>query len=310
MSSPADLPTTFSSDVQDFHNVSQPTDFATTLGTNATDIAGAADSAQPTNHAREFGIESFPASLTFTLIYVALLFIYIFRAMRNSTYVLWITALFCQIRIVSFAMRTALIKNERAAQNFDLVLAEQVIYGIGFFGVLYSTYTMVLDREIIKGTSGRGALSKVSGSRFFIRLCLFAAVGLGISGAIQAGVGTKQSTIDLGKKLRIVAAVIFFLITLLLVVHTALSISVESKLDEKDHSSLAPYGLHLLLVIANILLVREVFLLATTNKDEQFKEHLWYPFAAGTELAAIVFFLVPGIVPQKAELVEAKRNQD
>ena len=39
----------------------------------------------------------------------------------------------------------------------------------------------------------------------------------------------------------------------------------------------------------------------------QYKERLFYPFAAGTELAAIVLFLVPGLIPLKRELVEATR---
>ena len=43
-------------------------------------------------------------------------------------------------------MRTVLAKVESAGENFNLVLAQQIIYGVGFFGVLYSAYIMVLDR--------------------------------------------------------------------------------------------------------------------------------------------------------------------
>jgi len=52
----------------------------------------------------------------------------------------------CLVRVVSFAMRAALAKSEFAGENFDLVLAQQIIYGVGFFGILYSAYIMVLDR--------------------------------------------------------------------------------------------------------------------------------------------------------------------
>ena len=52
----------------------------------------------------------------------------------------------CLVRIVSFAMRTILAKSESAGENFDLVLSQQIIYGVGFFGILYSAYSMVLDR--------------------------------------------------------------------------------------------------------------------------------------------------------------------
>jgi len=82
---------------------------------------------------------------------------------------------------------------------------------------------------------------------------------------------------------------------------------VNGPLDEKDHSSLAPYGLYLLLMIALMLFVREIYFLATTGQLTQYKEQLFYPFAAGTELAAVLFFLLPGIVPLKRELVEATR---
>ena len=50
------------------------------------------------------------------------------------------------VRVVSFAMRALLAKSESAGENSDLVLSQQIIYGVGFFGVLYSAYTMVLDR--------------------------------------------------------------------------------------------------------------------------------------------------------------------
>ena len=43
-------------------------------------------------------------------------------------------------------MRALLAKSESAGENFDLVLAQQIVYGVGFFGILYSTYLMVLDR--------------------------------------------------------------------------------------------------------------------------------------------------------------------
>ena len=39
----------------------------------------------------------------------------------------------------------------------------------------------------------------------------------------------------------------------------------------------------------------------------QYKERLFYPFAAGTELAAVLLFLIPGLIPLKRELAEAIR---
>jgi hypothetical protein len=78
-------------------------------------------------------------------------------------------------------------------------------------------------------------------------------------------------------------------------------------LDEKGQSSLAPHGLHALLMVGLLLLVREIFYIATTNKMAQYQERLFYPFAACTELAAVLLFLIPGLVPLKSEVAEAIR---
>jgi len=265
---------------------------------------------QPENYAKAILINSFPLALIFTLIYIPLLGLFVFKAVRNSTYVLWITAFFCQVRVVSFAMRAVLAKSESAGENFNLVLAQQIIYGVGFFGILYSAYTMVLDRGLIKGTAGSSPLSRITGNRLLIRLALMAGVSLAVTGAVQAGVGTQQKTIDLGKHLKTIAIVIFLVVAALLVVHTIFSISAEAKKTsdaKQQQSSLAPYGLHILLLVGLLLLIREIFYIATNNKMQQYKEQLFYPFAAGTELAAVVLFLVPGLIPLKRELAEATR---
>lgn len=78
--------------------------------------------------------------------------------------------------------------------------------------------------------------------------------------------------------------------------------------DEKDHDSLASFGLYVLLFCGLLLLVREFFMLGTNGNILQYKERLFYPFAACTELLVVLFFLLPGITPQKHELAEAKEN--
>lgn len=50
------------------------------------------------------------------------------------------------MRIVAFVMRAVLARVDSAGRNFDLVLAQQIIYGAGFFGVLYAAFIIVLDR--------------------------------------------------------------------------------------------------------------------------------------------------------------------
>ncbi|KAF9648708.1 hypothetical protein BDM02DRAFT_3143842 [Thelephora ganbajun] len=264
---------------------------------------------QPENYAKALLINSFSLALVFACIYLPLLGVFVFKAVRNPTYVLWITAFFCQVRVVSFAMRAALAKSATAGQNFDLVLSQQIIYGVGFFGILYSAYIMVLDREFIKGTAGHSPLSRITGNRHLIRLALVAAVSLSITGAVMANTGTKQNTIDLGKQLRTASVVIFLVVAAFLVIHIMFSISTEMRntSGEKVQNSLAPYGLHILLLAGLFLLVREIFFVATNNKTTQYKERLFYPFAACTELAAVLLFLSPGLIPLKRELAEASR---
>jgi len=261
------------------------------------------------NYAQAIMIKSFPLALAFTSVYVPLLAAFLFKAVRNPTYVLWVTAFFCQVRIVSFAMRAVLTKSESAAENFDFVLAEQIVYGVGFFGILYAAYIMVLDRQIIKGTAGSSPLSRITENRIIIRLSLVAAVALSITGSIQSNTGSLQSTINTGKHLKTISIIIFLAVSGLLVLQTVFALLAESRRssDGKDHSSLAPHGLYILLLAGLLLLVREVFMLITNNKTTQYEERLFYPFAACTELAAVILFLSPGLVPLKRELAEANQ---
>jgi len=71
---------------------------------------------------------------------------------------------------------------------------------------------------------------------------------------------------------------------------------------------LSPHGLSILLMVGLILVLREVFFIITSNKTTQYEERLFYPFAACTELAAVLMFLGPGIIPLKRELAEAFRR--
>ena len=50
--------------------------------------------------------------------------------------------------MVSFTLRAILAGSESAGENLDLLVAEQIIYNTGFFGLLYSAYTLVLDRYV------------------------------------------------------------------------------------------------------------------------------------------------------------------
>jgi hypothetical protein len=157
---------------------------------------------------------------------------------------------------------------------------------------------------------------------------LLAAVSLSITGSVQANTGSQQSTVNTGKHLKTISIVIFLVVACLLVIQTVFANLAEARrssskwipglralepdtdgiLGEKEHSSLAPHGLHILLVAGLLFVVREAFLLVTNNKITQYQEHYFYPLAAGTELAAVLLFLTPGLIPLKRELAEASRE--
>ncbi len=43
-------------------------------------------------------------------------------------------------------IRAILIGSDSAGKNFGLFIADEVMFGIGFFGLLYAAYTLVLDK--------------------------------------------------------------------------------------------------------------------------------------------------------------------
>lgn len=65
----------------------------------------------------------------------------------------------------------------------------------------------------------------------------------------------------------------------------------------------ARHGHFILTAIAMLLLIREIFLVATLGDSSKANnEHYWYPFVATTELIAVMLYAIPGLVPTKSEL--------
>ena len=50
------------------------------------------------------------------------------------------------VRIAAFAVRAALATNEKAGENLNIYIAEQVLLSIGYFGLLFGAYDLVSDR--------------------------------------------------------------------------------------------------------------------------------------------------------------------
>lgn len=52
------------------------------------------------------------------------------------------------VRVTAFIMRAIIAASDSAAENKSLAIADEVLSGVGFFGLLYSAYTLVLDRYV------------------------------------------------------------------------------------------------------------------------------------------------------------------
>jgi len=215
--------------------------------------------------------------------------------------------LFCAIRVTAFVMRAVLAGSDSAGTDFGLFIGESIVYSVGFFGLLYSVYTLVLDREILSGSVVNTPISRITSNRHIIRLALTAAVVIGIVGSTESN-STKQSDINLSHTLRQVSVVIFLVVTALLAIHTLF-------LVREEHAALrrgslprtsfgSTYGMYILCLIVIFLLIREIYLTITTFQNISHQnEAAWYPLSALPELLAVLLFAVPGLVPDKRDLV-------
>lgn len=49
------------------------------------------------------------------------------------------------VRVVAFVIRAVMVKVVSAGENLGLLIGDQILFGIGYAGLLYSSYTLVLD---------------------------------------------------------------------------------------------------------------------------------------------------------------------
>ncbi|GLB35636.1 hypothetical protein LshimejAT787_0212010 [Lyophyllum shimeji] len=258
------------------------------------------------NYAKAFGIESVAAAIVFTIAYVPLFGWFVRQSFGRPTYVFFVLSFFCVVRMTAFIIRAVLAGSDTAGQNLGLLIGDEVLFGVGFFGLLYSAYTLVLDRRLLTNVPpGTDPLSQLTQNRRIFRLALTVAVALGIVGSTQA----QSSDPHKGNTLRIVSTVIFLVLTVLLVYQTVLLARIELHLTSGGYSTPAHqsfghgYGAYVLCVIALLLLVRETFTTATvSNYAKQYNEHFWYPLYALPEIVAVVLYATPGLVPPRSEL--------
>jgi hypothetical protein len=261
------------------------------------------------NYAHYAGIESVPAAIVFAVLYLPLFAWYVRQSISRPTYVFIMLAFFSIIRVVAFVTRAVLAGVDSAAKSRNLLIANQIIYGIGFLGLLWSAYTLVLDRELVSDTEKpRGLIPRVARNRHLYRISLSAAVILGIVGTVDLTTANgKQSDITLGNTLRKTSVIIYVVLVALLVYLTVMFVISEAKVAHSyrrgNDSFGSNHGTKILGLIAVLLLGREIFMVVTIgNLPRQQHEPYWYPFAAATEFLAVCLFITPGLVPPRSEL--------
>ncbi|KAF9021458.1 hypothetical protein BDZ89DRAFT_1115948 [Hymenopellis radicata] len=259
----------------------------------------------PINYAEAYGYSSLAAAIIFAIVYFPLLGFFIFKYITARTSVYISLSIFCLTRLVGFIIRAVEIDVESAATNESVLIADQVLFGIGFFGLLYSAYTLVMDRGdllAIPETHSRNIIDRIAGTRRLFRLILTAGVAIGIAGISSSSTGDSSSS-----TLRQASVIIFLVLTVVQVYLTVRLILNESAYARHfppvNNSLGVKHGSFILGAIAVLLLIREIFLTVTINDIQRAaNEHFWYPLVVIPEVLAVMLYCAPGLVPPKSEL--------
>lgn len=272
------------------------------------------------NFAKALGIESLPAAIVFMILYVALFAFFVYKSFTQPTTVHYMATSFSLIRVVTFAIRVALTSSKSAEQSLGVVIAEQVLSGVGYFGLLFSSYLLVMDRLLLTDAPpSNRPIVKLTHNRTFFRVLLLVAVILGIASAAKTN--SNGNIVSSSKSLHIASTIMFLVLTVVQVLHTIhlsrTRISEQSQYYMRGKDSLGVrHGNHILLVVSLLLLLREIFATATvTNATKQENEHFWYPLISLPEILVVLLYTIPGLVPRRDELpgnspVEVQRSTE
>ncbi|KAJ7573957.1 hypothetical protein C8J56DRAFT_1129261 [Mycena floridula] len=238
-------------------------------------------STAPIDYGKAFGFKSVPAAAIFAVLYAPLAALFIFQAIKHRRYVFFIACMFCQIRVAAFVIR--------AVDNLSLFTADEVLFGVGFFGLLYSAYTLCLDRQAIclrsDPTPPRG-LSRLTRNRMLFRLALMAGVVIGIiatTDALSSDASSRSTGVTLRKAIQTCRTGTLRICQLC---KESLSIGEIHHMKKLEPSIGQTHGHFFLLLIAGFLLIREIFLIATLgDTSKQNREELWYPLIALPEIS-------------------------
>ncbi|CAA7266695.1 unnamed protein product [Cyclocybe aegerita] len=238
--------------------------------------------------------------------------LFVFKSFKIPTYVHYVLSFFCLIRIAAFTLRIVLTASESAGENIGILIADEVLFGVGFFGLLYSAYTLVLNLESLSDRPPTtNPIIRLTQNRRMFRLALLVAVVIGVVAASGSNGGLNDNT---SSALRKTSTSIFLVLTVLQAFQTIYlaqtRISEPERFKRMQKSFGTRHGIFILVLISLLLLIREVFAAATVDDHvKQNNEHFWYPLLALPEILAVVLYAIPGLVPSKEELRAKEREE-
>lgn len=98
-------------------------------------------SSQDINYAKVFGIDSVAAAIVFATAYVPLFGWFVRQSFARPTYVFFVLSFFCIVRLTAFIIRSILAGSDTAGQNLGLLIADEVLFGVGFFGLIFCLHS-------------------------------------------------------------------------------------------------------------------------------------------------------------------------
>jgi len=253
--------------------------------------------------AKATGFHSVAAAIVFAVLYIPFFVWFIRQSIARPNYVYFVLTFFCAIRIAAFSVRAALAGIESAGENLSILIADEVLFGVGYFGLLYSAYTLVLDLESISDRPPpKNALLLLIRNRRLFRLAMTIAVALGIvSSTMHNGQSSTASA------LHKISVIIFLILTVLQAFQTLMLARMEhsgaTHFKQGNETFGKQHGIFILVCISLLLIVREAFSAATlANPSKQNNELFWYPLLAVPELLAVLLYATPDLVPRRDEL--------
>ncbi|KAJ7246776.1 hypothetical protein B0H12DRAFT_1053639 [Mycena haematopus] len=263
------------------------------------------------DYAAQFGMHSVAAAAIFAVLFFPLGCWFVRQSIKNTTYVYIILTLFCAMRVTAYIIRAIMANSISEGSILNLFIADQVLFGVGFFALLYSAYTLVIDRDVIAGGEP-GSLFSLDPLRnpHVFRMALMACVVLGIVAVVDS-TSSNPSDVSTGHTLRKASTVVFLILT---IVQAAQAVWFFRERISKTSTGRRwgdRHGRYLLLLISLLMLIRECFLTATMNNTtKQNNERLWYPLVALPEFLAVLCYSVSGLVPTRKALGEAMSTRE